>query len=105
MLTHLESPIFRFLFSDDCRNSDTTLLEDPPRQQPISGSWENLTLTKSRSPDIRNKDVTNEKIEIIEEEEIPPDDLSAEAVAKSLLRVRRFVVYHDPFKINPETLK
>ena len=92
MLTQLENPILRFLSLDDCRNSDTTLLEDPHRQQPISGSWENLTLTKSRSPDIRNKDVTNEKIEVTEEQEIPPDDLSAEAVAKSLLRVSRFVV-------------
>lgn len=53
----------------------------------ISASWENVSLASSKtlSPEVEKKPIA-EKIDVIEASEVPPDDFSAETVAKSLLQ-------------------
>lgn len=54
----------------------------------IGMSWENVSITPRRL----KKELDFEKPEIIRDEEIPPNDYSAEAVAKSLLQVSSFLL-------------
>jgi len=70
----------------DEKIADVTPQFDDRAMLNISASWENVSLAKSKSPEMARINSTIEKIEIIKEEEIPPDDYSAEAVAKNLLK-------------------
>ena len=67
---------------------DTATIEDKDKGYSISASWENVSLlaNKSRSPNVVKKN-DPDKEEVIQDEEIPPGDYSAEAVAKCLLKV------------------
>ena len=76
----------KWLYLDDALGSDGAITSFSKRRS-IGLSWENVSLT----PRKLKKELDIEKPEIIKDEEIPPNDFTAEAVAKSLLQV--FILY------------
>ena len=73
-----------FCFADDNTPSESVFSKLKDKRRSIGMSWEDVSV----SPRKLRRDLNeSEKLEIIQSDEIPPNDYSAEAVAKSLLHV------------------
>ncbi|XP_066926119.1 run domain Beclin-1-interacting and cysteine-rich domain-containing protein-like [Clytia hemisphaerica] len=68
--------------TDDACISDSAFPTMADQRRSIGMSWENVSVSPRR---LKREISESEKPEIIQSEEIPPNDFSAEAVAKSLL--------------------
>ena len=85
LIFYLHFIFYNFIFLDDI--SDAPLTPDK-RTITISASWENISQLANKSRMIENDSKEDiDKVEIIHEDEIFPDDFTAETVAKCLLKV------------------